>query len=79
MLVYVIFGVLGVLSLRDSYRGSWPRLLVRLAVFAVIFSTANEALQLYTIDRVASVTDILSAGIGACAGGVIAFSPRRPK
>jgi len=79
VLVYVVFGTLGVLSLRDTYKGSWIRLILRLAGFAVIFSAANEALQLYTIDRVASLTDIVSAGVGSFAGGVIVSSPRRPK
>jgi VanZ family protein len=77
VLVYVVFGALGVLSLRDTYRGSWLRLILRLAVFALIFSAANEALQLYTVDRVASLTDILSAAVGALAGSISASSPRQ--
>lgn len=78
VLVYVPFGALGVLALRDGYPRHWGRLAIKLAVLAVIFSAANEALQLYTIDRVASLTDILSAGTGSLAGGVLigALAPR---
>jgi len=79
VLVYVVFGVLGVLSLRDAYQGNWLRLVMRAAGLAVVFSAANEALQLYTVDRVASLTDIVSAGVGAFAGGVIVSSPRPPR
>ena len=79
MLVYVVFGTLGVLSVRETYPGHWLRLVLRLAAFAVVFSAANEALQLYTVDRVASLTDIVSAGVGAFAGGVLVSSPRPPR
>lgn len=68
VLVYVPFGVFGVLSLRGSYRRHWFRLVLRVVVLAILFSAANEALQLYTSDRVASLTDIVSAAIGACCG-----------
>ena len=78
VLLYVPFGALGVLSLRDGYPRHWLRLVARLVLLAVIFSAANEALQLYTIDRVASLTDILSAGVGSLTGGLMvgAFAPR---
>lgn len=79
VLVYVLFGALGVLSLRDTYRGNWLRLVVRVAAFAVIFSAANEALQLYTVDRVASLTDIVSAAVGALAGAIVVTSPPRSR
>jgi VanZ family protein len=68
VLIYVLFGVLGALSMRDSYRRHWLRMVMRLTVLAVIFSAANEAGQLYTLDRVASLTDIVSAAIGTFAG-----------
>ncbi|HWI18404.1 MAG TPA: VanZ family protein [Vicinamibacterales bacterium] len=70
VLLYVPFGTLGVISLRDGYPRYWLRLVLRVVLLALIFSAANEALQLYTIDRVASLTDILSAGAGSLAGGV---------
>lgn len=72
VLLYVPFGVFGYLSLRDGYRRHWTRLIARVTLLAILFSAANEAFQLYTIDRVASLTDIGSAAIGALAGGVAA-------
>ena len=78
VMLYVAFGALGMLSLRDGYPRHWLRLVFRLVVLAVLFSASNEALQLYTIDRVASLTDIGSAATGALIGG-IAFSDRRPR
>lgn len=69
--MYVVFGVLGVLSLRRTYPRHWFRLVLRVTALALLFSFANEMLQLYTIDRVASVTDIASAGIGSFAGALV--------
>jgi VanZ family protein len=78
VLLYVAFGVLGALSIRDTYRRHWLRLAVRLTMMAVIFSALNEAGQLYTLDRVASVTDIVSAAIGTFGGATatLAWLPR---
>jgi VanZ family protein len=79
VLLYVGFGVLGGLSTRDRYRRHWFRLVMRLTLFAVIFSAANEAGQLYTLDRVASVTDIVSAAIGTFAGSLLVVARSAPK
>jgi VanZ family protein len=79
VLLYVPFGAFGVLSMRDGYPRHWLRLVVRIVGLAVLFSASNEALQLYTIDRVASLTDIFSAATGAFAGGVAATWLRSPK
>lgn len=62
--LYVPFGVFGMLALRRTDR----RGLVRVTGMAVLFSIANEALQLYTVDRVASLTDIGSAAAGTLIG-----------
>jgi len=62
--IYVPFGVFGMLALQRRD----PRGVLRVAAIALIFSLAVEALQLYTADRVASLTDILSAGVGSSAG-----------
>ena len=82
-MIYVPFGILGFLSLRDEYHRHWVRLVFRVTVLAVLFSASNEAFQLYTIDRVASLTDIVSAAVGALAGGVtvavLATSRREPR
>lgn len=73
--LYVPFGFLGMVALgRSDVRG-----VVRVTALAILFSCANEVLQLYTIDRVGSLTDIVSAGLGTIAGAsVIAvfFAPR---
>lgn len=79
VLVYVAFGVLGVLSIGDAYPRHWLRLVMRITGFAILFSTSNEVLQLYTIDRIASLTDVVSAAIGAFAGGVAATVARSPR
>ena len=79
ILLYVPFGVFGFVSMRDGYHRHWMRLVARVVLLALLFSAANEAFQLYTIDRVASLTDILSAAIGALAGGMaIALWRREP-
>jgi len=70
--LYVAFGLLGFLSMRAHYTRHWMRLVGRLMLLALLFSASNEAFQLYTIDRVASLTDIVSAVIGAFIGGVAA-------
>lgn len=88
VLLYVAFGALGALSMRDGYllapRSSAGakvglRLVARLILLAVLFSAANEALQLYTIDRVASLTDIGSAALGALLGGAAFAGGRVPR
>ncbi len=76
--LYVAFGALGGLALGDTYRRRhWLRLVSRLVGLAVLFSASNEALQLYTIDRVASLTDIGAAAAGAALGaGLVAAGGR---
>lgn len=62
--LYIPFGALGMVALRRSD----ARGVARMVMVALVFSAANEAMQLYTIDRVASLTDIASAGFGTAAG-----------
>ncbi len=72
--VYVPFGLLGMLALqRSDARG-----VLRVIGIAMLFSVAVEALQLYTVDRVASLTDIVSAAVGTAGGAIVAWgvSPR---
>jgi VanZ family protein len=72
VLIYVPFGVLGMLTLARSD----PRGVARVTLIALLFSLVVETLQLYTVDRVASLADIGSAGIGAAMGAslVAAFA-----
>ena len=79
VLLYVAFGLLGALAMRDTYRRHWLRLVLRLVGLAVLFSASNEALQLYTIDRVASLTDIASAATGAAIGAAAIAAGRVPR
>jgi VanZ family protein len=73
--VYIPFGALGMLALgRLDRRG-----VVRVAGVAILFSFANEAVQLYTVDRVASLTDIVSAAAGASIGAAAVAVFARPK
>jgi glycopeptide antibiotics resistance protein len=73
--LYVPFGFLGMRALgRTDARG-----VLRVAAIAAIFSLGVESQQLYTIDRVASLTDIVSAALGSIAGAAAAawaFSAR---
>lgn len=66
--VYVVFGALAVLSLKSGAHQPWPGRTLAICAAAVLFSVGNETLQLYTVDRVASVTDIASAAFGAFTG-----------
>lgn len=74
--LYVPFGFLGMVALeRADGRG-----VMRVTALAILFSCANEVLQLYTVDRVGSVTDIVSAAVGTIAGASVSalfFAPRR--
>ncbi len=74
VLVYVPFGVIAMFALRRSD----ARGVARVTVIAVLFSIATEALQLYTTDRVASVTDVVWAAVGTSVGalGVSWWPPR---
>lgn len=65
VLLYVAFGVLGALSLPHK------QLVLRVMLLAILFSAVNEALQLYTVDRVASLTDIVSAATGSLFGAAL--------
>jgi VanZ family protein len=79
VVVYVAFGALAVLSLRNPDGRPWTRRALKVSLLALLFSGVNEALQLYTVDRVASLTDILSATVGAAIGGVAVSLRRSPK
>lgn len=66
------FGVLGMLTLgRTDARG-----IARVTAIAVVFSFVVEALQLYTADRVASLTDIASAAVGTSVGAALTLAWR---
>lgn len=73
--LYVPFGVLGTLTLgRTGARG-----IARVTAIAVLLSFLVEALQLYTADRVGSLTDIASAAVGTAAGASLTVWLRSPR
>lgn len=71
ILLYLPFGVLGVITLRHC-RHSALATVIEVAVLAVVLSLFVEVIQLYTVDRTASVTDVFAAALGATAGGLLA-------
>lgn len=71
VLLYVPFGVLGVLTLRHR-RNTLTLSIVEVAAITALFSLFVEVIQLYTVDRTASVTDVVMAVAGAAAGGTMA-------
>jgi VanZ family protein len=71
VLVYLPFGVLGVLTLRGRRQSALAAAL-EVAVLAFLFSLFVEVIQLYTVERIASLTDVLAATIGATTGGLVA-------
>ena len=75
VLVYVPFGVIAMFALRRSD----ARGVARVTAIAVLFSVTTEALQLYTIDRVASVTDVVWAAAGPLVGALGVFWWRPPR
>jgi VanZ family protein len=67
--LYVPFGAIGILALRRrDARG-----VIRVVGIAVLFSVAVETMQLYTTNRVASLTDVVSAAVGTATGAVLAL------
>lgn len=73
--LYVPFGVFGMMALQRA----GPRGVLRVTAIALVFSLAVEALQLYTADRVASLTDIGSAGVGSMIGASLLALLRSPR
>lgn len=71
ILVYLPFGVFGVLTLRQ-HRQSALAAELEVVVIAFLFSLFVEVIQLYTVERIASLTDVFAATIGAAAGGLVA-------
>jgi VanZ family protein len=74
VVVYVAFGALAELSMPPHRHKNRARRALKISLLALLFSGVIEASQLYTVDRIASLTDIVSAVIGAFIGGVVASS-----
>lgn len=70
ILLYLPFGVFGVLTL--DRRRSAIAAASEVALLAAGFSLIVEIIQLQTVDRTASLTDVLAAPVGAGFGGLAA-------
>lgn len=69
ILLFVPFGALGLLACR---RGSLLARVLLITAAAALLSGCVEILQLFTADRVSSVTDLLTNTVGAAAGACAA-------
>lgn len=67
-LLFLPFGALGVLTLRQPHSVAWR--IVAIAGIAGAFSAAIETAQLYSLDRTASIADVTADTAGAIAGAV---------
>jgi len=79
VLLFLPFGVLGVLAV--SARERSPLRVLRVTALGAALSTSVETMQLFTVDRVTALSDILmntiGAGLGAIAAGTIDRVARR--
>jgi VanZ family protein len=75
ILLFLPFGVLGVLSAPARAR-RWRRV-VMVTILGAALSVAVETLQLFTADRVSSLSDVATNTIGACLGAIAANSVGR--
>ena len=74
-LLFVPFGALGMLGARTGGR---LRRLAAVTLLGLGFSTAVEAAQLLTVDRTASVADVVANTVGTIAGAVALLSLQGP-
>jgi len=71
VLLFIPFGVLGVLARDPSRRVGWRRILVVTGLGAAL-SLAVETMQLFMANRVTSVSDVATNTIGAVIGAIAA-------
>ena len=71
VLLYFPFGILGVVTLRHR-RHCLLASMLEVAFIAGLFSSFVEVIQLHTIERTASLTDVVAGVMGAVAGGLAA-------
>lgn len=76
VMLFVPFGVLGALACRRSF-ASRARMVAAVAASGGALSLAVETLQLFTVDRVTSVSDVTANTVGALVGAVVADGVRR--
>ena len=71
VLLFVPFGVFGVLRLRQRRSGTAS--VIAAAALAMVLSTTVETIQLFTVDRTSSFADICANTVGAICGAVAAL------
>jgi VanZ family protein len=76
VMLFVPFGMLGGLACRRSF-ASRGTTVAAVTAAAVALSVAVETLQLLTTNRVSSVSDVATNGVGALAGVLVAEGARR--
>ena len=76
VMLFIPFGVLGGLACRRSF-ASRTTTVATVVAAGTGLSVLVEALQLLTVDRVASVSDITTNGLGTLAGVLVAEDGRR--
>ena len=76
VMLFVPFGVFGALALRGRQRSGGARIAV-VAATGVGLSASVETFQLFTVDRIASASDVMTNGIGALAGALLTEAVHR--
>ena len=73
MLLFLPFGVFGVLAIRHRVRSAATRIAI-LTGLAALLGASVETLQLFTLDRTTSVSDAVADTIGAFGGALAAHA-----
>jgi glycopeptide antibiotics resistance protein len=76
LMLFLPFGLLGALALDDRIRRTATRV-ATVTLMGAGLSTVVEAFQLFTVDRVASFSDVTTNTTGALLGASIAWPARR--
>jgi glycopeptide antibiotics resistance protein len=76
VMLFIPFGVLGGLACRRTF-ASRAAMVAAVTAAGASLSLAVETLQLLTTDRVASLSDVMTNGLGALAGVLVAEEGRR--
>ena len=72
VLLFLPFGLLGFLTLQPRLRSAWLALVVT-TILGGLLSGGVEALQLLTVDRLSSVSDVVTNTAGAFSGALAAY------
>jgi len=76
VMLFIPFGMLGALACRRGIT-SRPGIVAVVGAAGTGLSAFVETLQLLTVDRVASMSDVMTNGLGAAGGALVALEGRR--